>query len=141
MSFMNRLLQIAASRRCRGCSLEELDALERRYNVRLPNAYRQFLEVGGRGIEDFLVGSDYHFDQLTDLQNWAEELLFENQASPLPDQAFVFFMHQGYQFYFFIGESIFYYLEGADSYEKRFDSFEELFEVVFSESGSKSSCD
>ncbi len=56
----------------------------------------------GHGAGKFLRGSDCFFKNLPYLKEWAIELLQENNfAEPLPDDAFVFFMHQGYQFSFF----------------------------------------
>ena len=74
----------------------------------------------GKGAEGFLVGSDFFYQQLDDLQEVAEELLEENNfPEQLPQDAFVFFMHQGYHFNFFRTSEgddppIYRYLEGPD---------------------------
>lgn len=53
-----------------------------------------------------MLGSSVFLDELPDLQEGGRELLAENNMEPLPDNAFVFWMHQGYQMaYFILGES------------------------------------
>ncbi|BCL80561.1 hypothetical protein ccbrp13_30260 [Ktedonobacteria bacterium brp13] len=65
----------------------------------------------------FLEGSDCLYDQLMEIQSWAGELLEEDHFSKaMPEDTFVFFMHQGYQLNFFgldEGEDppVYYYLE------------------------------
>ena len=55
----------------------------------------------GKGGGSILKGSDCFYAHLPHLKQWAIELLEENNFSGvLPDDAFVFFMHQGYQFAF-----------------------------------------
>jgi hypothetical protein len=56
----------------------------------------------GHSAGKFLQGSDCFFQHLLSLQEWAVELLNENNfPKKLPEDAFVFYMHQGYQFSFF----------------------------------------
>lgn len=64
-----------------------------------------------------MIGSDWRADKLYDLQEWAAELLEENNFQSLPAHAFVFWMHQGYQFSFFIlngddNPPVYHYSEG-----------------------------
>lgn len=85
-------------------------------------------------IEDipFFQGSDYYNPDK--LKKWAEALLQDDCFPvPLPDDAYVFVMHQGYEFYFVkLSEGgnppVYYYLEGQ--YERDFvkvtDTFEEF---------------
>ena len=50
----------------------------------------------GHSASKFLQGSDCFFKHLPYLREWACELLQENKFSnTLPEDAFVFFMHQG----------------------------------------------
>ena len=84
------------------CTEEEVAALEKQLNIHLPGAYREFLLWMGRDGGNLLVGTDYSYEILPKLKSWAMELLSEKNLSHLlPDDAFVFLMHQGYQFMFF----------------------------------------
>jgi hypothetical protein len=100
------------------CTLEEIIAIEKTFKIKLPQAYQDFLLTMGHSGGDFLKGSDCFYKQLPLLKEWAIELLEENNfTEPLPDDAFVFFMHQGYQFSFFrLSEGdnppIYFYYEG-----------------------------
>lgn len=83
------------------CTEEEVSSLELQLGVSLPSAYREFLLWMGHGAGQLMQGSDCFFAQLLTIQEWAKELLQENSfPEKLPDDAFVFFMHQGYQFSF-----------------------------------------
>jgi hypothetical protein len=63
-------------------------------------------------------------------------LLLENHQPPLPNKAFVFFMHQGYQFMYFIADSssddppVFYYLEGEPTTVQHYERLSDLMAVV-----------
>jgi hypothetical protein len=85
-----------------GCTLEEIRQLEQRLGVKLPRAYQEFLRMMGKEAGQFLRGSDCFYPQMRELQTAAVELLEENHfPQVLPKDAFVFFLHQGYQFSFF----------------------------------------
>jgi hypothetical protein len=102
------------------CTEEEVYALEQKTHHSLPRAYKEFLLTMGKGAGDLLVGSDFSYEQIEDLQEAAVEMLSEDGfAQKLPEDAFVFFMHQGYHFNFFrtsAGENppVYRYLEGTD---------------------------
>lgn len=108
------------------CSENEIQALEAQIGHPLPIAYKQaFLAPMGNGAGIFLQGEDCFYAQLLALQTWAQELL-EEEAFPqvLPADAFVFWMHQGYQFGFFrLSEGdnppIYYFEEGQEEPEFR----------------------
>lgn len=94
--------RVASEDQLSGCSPREVNQLERDLGVKLPEAYSEFLRLMGKGAGRFLQGSDCLYPQLKGLQAAAAELLEENHfPRSLPDDAFVFFMHQGYQFSFF----------------------------------------
>jgi hypothetical protein len=104
------------------CSQTEIQALETAIGFSLPSAYIQnFLIPLGKGAGVFLQGEDCFYDQLLDLQSGARELLLEEKfPEVLPADAFVFWMHQGYQFAFFrIGEGedppVYHFEEGQES--------------------------
>lgn len=84
-----------------GCSLEEIEFLENKYQVKLPYFYKVFLEYFGKDASTYNVGSDFTYKWLIDMQEHADELLEENRLPCLDNNSFVFFMHQGYQFCFF----------------------------------------
>jgi len=103
------------------CTEQEVKALEERLNLTLPKAYQEFLLWAGHGAGHFLRGSDCFYKDTLKIQNWAEELLNENHfPKQLPKDAFVFFMHQGYQFNFFRmrdGDDppVYFYIEGSEA--------------------------
>ena len=88
------------------CSLKEIESLEKSIGAKLPLAYKEFLLIMGKGASKYMMGSSMFWDDLEDINKWAPGLLAENNFKKLPENAFVFYMHQGYQFSFFIlGES------------------------------------
>jgi hypothetical protein len=102
-----------------GCTEAELDTLEQEAGVHLPKAYADFLRVNGVIPDEAFKGSDCSLDTLIDLQGAAEALLVESGTEyALPHNAFVFLMHQGYQFFFFEAAEtpadppVLYYMEG-----------------------------
>lgn len=100
------------------CTEEEVEQLEQQAGDVLPAVYREFLLWIGHRAGILLQGSDVYYQQLTKQKEWAHELLRENGiASELPNDAFVFYSHQGYQFmYFRLSEGdnppVYYYGEG-----------------------------
>src|SRR5262245_39647203 len=102
-----------------GCSEADIDTLEREAGVHLPQAYAAFLRINGVRPDEIFMGSDCALDTLLYLQTSAKHLLAAGEAEyTLPHNAFVFLMHQGYEFFFFeAGETpsdppVFYYMEG-----------------------------
>ena len=85
------------------CTPQEVAELEREIGLKLPLAYKEFLLWAGKGLGVFEEGSTFYYDQdLIELQQTAREFLIEdNFPKELPDDAFVFWMHQGYMFCFF----------------------------------------
>src|ERR671930_627899 len=110
---------IATVTEIRGCTQIEIENLERIVGNQLPIAYRQFLLAIGRGAGAFLKGTDVFYDQVATLTDEARVLLAENgMQDELPEDAFVFYMHQGYEFgYFRIGDGadppVYQYVEGS----------------------------
>ena len=112
------------------CTDKDVLLIESTYNVKLPLVYKDFLLTMGRGAGKFMNRSSVFFDELLFLNKWGEELLEEHDLEPLPPDAFVFWLHQGYQMAFFrIGESevlpIYYFGEGESlkGVKLKFDSF------------------
>lgn len=101
------------------CSNREIESLEKLYGFTLPGTYKQFLREMGHDAGEFMRGSTFDYGDLNDINEAAHELVKENNFLPLPSNAFVFWMHQGYQFVFFkIGEGddppVYYYNENMD---------------------------
>lgn len=112
------------------CTEKEINELEELSSKKLPQVYLNFMKKTGNEFRIF-DGSSYTMEELPILKEAANELLEENDMSErLKDEAFVFFMHQGYQFAFFNleeGENppIYYYGEGEglEKIIKKNDSF------------------
>jgi hypothetical protein len=86
----------------KGCTEKEINSVEGRFSLRLPQCYRDFLAVMGRAAGEFLVGTDYSFPKVLDFHKDAEGLLRTSGSDfKLPPTAFVFMFHQGYTFLFF----------------------------------------
>jgi hypothetical protein len=100
----NKLLEngLAGQDSFQGCTEEEIQLIEHRFTLHLPQCYRDFLTVMGRAAGAFLVGTDYSFPKMFEFRKHAEELLRTSQSDfQLPSTAFVFLFHQGYTFLFF----------------------------------------
>ncbi|UOF16273.1 SMI1/KNR4 family protein [Lysobacter capsici] len=114
----------------RGCSSTEVSALEKRIGYALPDSYREFLLAMGWGAGDFLRGTDIFYPHLESLRGEAEALLKENSTKlPSPDESFIFSMHQGYEFNFFVVNGhndppIWQYIEGDTSPQITWISFD-----------------
>ena len=97
--------------------MSSLQELEKRYDLTLPISYVNWFNGGGQKCQN-LVGTDVDYPRLSELQEWAQEILEEDKSSfVLPEKSFVFLMHQGYQFMYFICDGcedpeVWYYLEG-----------------------------
>jgi SMI1-KNR4 cell-wall len=109
---------------------EEVAALEQELGVRFPAAYKAFLFILGRdGGSDF-IGSDCTIRHLPELRGGAEDLLRRcGSQFTLPKKAFVYLMHQGYNFFYFLADqtsedpAVFAYLEGDPAPVKKSESF------------------
>lgn len=102
----NSIDEIAQYLRNRGERLKPLNwgqliAVKEKFNTNLPKTYIRFLELMGRGAGSFMEGSSVFTDELFDLREGVEELIVIHKLKPLPQNAFVFWMHQGYQAAFF----------------------------------------
>ena len=103
------------------CTAQEIASLEKHIRRTLPPAYREFLGWMGRGAGGFLRGSFCFYEDLFDLTKISEQMLKQNRfRKKLPNDAFVFWMHQGCQIaYFKLNEgdnpSVYYFSEGQES--------------------------
>jgi hypothetical protein len=112
--------RLVPSEQIRSCTSDEVQLLEQTLRIHFPKAYEEFLLWMGKGAGAFLQGSDCFYADLPKLKDWAKELLAENDATlELAEEAFVFFIHQGYQFAFMLiseGDNppVYYYNETQD---------------------------
>lgn len=104
--------------------------LEEHLGLPIPAAYRAYLAIAGASPPPELVGSDCHDHYLFKLHDWATVLLKESgEPFSLPDDAIVFLMHQGYQFFYFHADGttddppVYYYFENRSACERPYDRF------------------
>ncbi|GAA3930314.1 hypothetical protein GO495_07425 [Chitinophaga oryziterrae] len=100
------------------CSKVDIIEAEKYFNIELPLIYKEFLLVMGNGAGAFMRGSSVFLNELYDLKDGAIEIMHDNNLGLLPDNAFVFWLHQGYQMAYFLidGPSslpVYYFGEGA----------------------------
>ncbi len=108
----------------------EIERLETHLGLPIPPAYRAYLAIAGASPPPELVGSDCHGRYLFGLREGAIELL-KGSGDPfsLPDNAIVFLMHQGYQFFFFHADGktddppVYYYFENRSAVERPYERF------------------
>ncbi|MBE7529114.1 MAG: SMI1/KNR4 family protein [Ardenticatenaceae bacterium] len=115
------------------CTKGEIESLHRSLGSELPKAYQEFLLLMGHGAGPILSGTHCFYEDLSEIQSRAAELLKENNSSfSLPDKSFVLLMHQGYYFLFFLIDGnddppLFSYSEGQqDNFVLSFNSFSEF---------------
>lgn len=120
-----------------GCSDTEIESAERALRVRLPLSFRQYLSAMGHKPGALFVGSDLaRMHELSDYRRTALEIMAESAQVPLPDDAVVFLMHQGYSFDFVIADGgedapVWRYTEGQPAPTRYADSFAEHLESEF----------
>ncbi len=88
----------------KGATSEEIAELENYAGGTFPLVYRKFLEMMGQCAGRLFQGSTALLSQKWSLKfrAFAEKMLSDHGAeTPLPESAFVFLMHQGYQFLYF----------------------------------------
>jgi hypothetical protein len=121
--------QIASTKEIKGCSENEIKELEEKIRHSFPTVYREFLLAAGHRAGLLFQGTDIFFGSLKGLTQDANELLEENQEPfTLPEDAFVFSIHQGYEFNYFRfseGENppVYQYIEGEGNSKLTWDSF------------------
>lgn len=98
------------------CDEWTVQDLEQQLRVQLPPAYKAFLAVAGNGCAA-LEGSHYAVeDDLAGLQRSGQRIMKRDREN-LPGDAFVFLVHQGYAFNFFLAQDgedppVYEYVEG-----------------------------
>lgn len=115
-----------------GCTEEEIQNVIACQGVPLPPAYRLFLHRMGRGAGALMGGSDVFYSWPLGMREGALELLAEyGHPFSLPDDALVFWMHQGYQFMFMRASEgdnppVYYYMEGSEGAVRKHEHFTEF---------------
>ena len=105
MTYLKRAKQLLKDVKVEGCLIHEIVDLEKHLGIYLPEAYKEFLLWMGKDPNIFLRGSEVEYEHLVKIQGWANEILQERGFQNLPDNAFVFYIHQGYQFCYFLLDS------------------------------------
>jgi len=127
-----REYKIASDNEIRGFTELEVGQCEQSIGSPFPDQYREFLLAIGHDAGFLFQGTDILFrnvENLIELRKEAENLLEENgEAFILPFDAFVFSMHQGYEFnYFVLSEGndppVYQYVEGDGPPVLVWDSF------------------
>lgn len=127
---------LAAKNEIAGCTENEIAAITQCVGTSLPQVYIEFLNVLGKSCGNFLQGTDIFCDAILEIQDWALELVNEeNKPDILPENSFILFMHQGYQFGYFLLDNkanppIYFFSEGMKAPEKKWKSLEEFFLTV-----------
>ncbi len=116
------------------CSEDDIKETEKRFNVRLPAVYKNFLRLIGRNSGNFLQDGSWHYPFEFCLPG-AMDLLEENESSfKMPDGAFVFIYRSNFFMYFQTGGSddppVYIFLDGKKEPELFFDSFTDWFKTV-----------
>lgn len=106
----------------KGCSKVDVQKLESYFNVCLPDVYKIFLFSMGHDAGKFMRGTSAFYKELFILREDLKDMLDE-QGIALPDETFVFWSHQGYQFAFFYTNNgdnppIYFYREGEAAIKK-----------------------
>ncbi|MEM7005227.1 MAG: SMI1/KNR4 family protein [Pseudomonadota bacterium] len=83
-----------------GVALQEIQRMEIRLGFKFPDAYKEYLLWMGEHRSGPFAGSDFFFTDLPSYQTWLKGL-FEENATPVPDNFFCFYSHQGYIVYWF----------------------------------------
>jgi hypothetical protein len=128
--FARRLVRarLAGRHEILGCTIEEVEQIQQAQHVELPPIYKEFLFRMGRGAGRLAQGTSYYYPELLDLKKFAFNLLSQSGSKySLADNAFVFSMHQGYQFEFFHAgiddPAVYIYDERMDVPEQSFDHY------------------
>ncbi|WP_338793947.1 SMI1/KNR4 family protein [Bernardetia sp. MNP-M8] len=144
MQYITSLVEVLKSKgeNFKPLNQKKINNLQKKYDIILPKAYIEFLSVMGKGANRFMLGSSVFYPELFELQEWGKELAEENNISEFPKNAFIFWMHQGYQMAYFLLDSspnhTVYYFSEINTEWKRVNSFTKFLEQQLIFSGLKS---
>ena len=106
------------------CTPDDVETLRHSVGCTIPQAYELFLRSMGRQAGKLFVGTDAFFPAILGLNEAGRSLIsFCNEQlgtrCSIPDDALVFAMHQGYQFFCMVTSSpnppVFHFDEGYES--------------------------
>jgi len=98
--------RVFSTKKIQGCSEQEIDEIELKYNIRFPSSYREYLQMMGKG-----AGLLFKFDHFavsykevlclteSELHNIQE---YEEYNVELPENSFIISSRQGEQFFFIV---------------------------------------
>jgi len=114
-----------------GCNDDEVSIVEKHFACQLPQAYKDFLSIAGKGAGKLFRGTDIFYPRILELQSEAKELLAELELTVLlPHDAKVFCMHQGYELNYFVPTSddppVFQFFEGQTDVVIAWKTFSEF---------------
>lgn len=119
-----------------GCSDEQIAAIERRYDVRLPASYRRFLSELGVSMGGFLPGDDLCYPAVLELTDEVRAWLDERDGrATVSATEFVFAGHHDYVYLSFDTAAgsdppVDRYVAGDTRATRVFDTFSEWFEAT-----------
>ncbi len=122
------------------CSEDQIRQLESSYNLKLPAAYRAFLQGDYGDLSEVVEESGCDVGNLQELRNDATDLLAENGLPfTLGPQDFAFAMHEAHQFFFFRCDpehddpAVYAYIKGDSGPRRVYDSFSAWVQAMKSE--------
>ena len=126
------------------CREEEIAGLERKFGVRLPESYKKFLRLMGRGPRGFLE-CDHWEAFYPDLLGMGQGTVYEGECPDLPEDYFVFASRLTFYLFFVADGSeedppVYAFGDGCGGgYKKIYDSFWDFIKemVVYNEVYSK----
>ncbi len=92
---------IATPEKILGCTDEEVLEIEKFYNLKLPDAYKEYLLKFGKRSGDFLRECEIYYPHILENREAAETLLDANTDYKLKQSDYVFIARYGCQFWFF----------------------------------------
>ena len=129
-----------------GCSDETLDQIASYQDVKftqLPQLYCDFMRMMGNSTNNmlFLRGEDIKCQHILKLkEHFLEEINEYSYTGPLPEKYFVFWSHQGYQFFFFDFDKhqvddppVYWFNYSIPEISVCYDSFSQMLFVLFTD--------
>jgi hypothetical protein len=115
----------------RGCSEEDIAGLERHFALRLPAAYKDFLQAIGRNPGPLMNDCQFRCQDLPSMDDFARGMLAacEGGSLWLPSKAFIWLTRPPEQFLYFVADDssedppVFRYVEEQGEFERVADSF------------------
>ncbi len=116
-----------------GCSMSEIEELEKKVGFDLPESYKAYLALMGRDYKGIMRGSDCFIDHVIENTEYLSELLQKNNVSyELPKNYLAFFCHQGYIMAWFKlpkendNPACYFYSEGTTDVPIKHDNFKQF---------------